>query len=64
MLEGTLELKDPDHPQAVLAADATARLLLEVHERRQQQLNDSTKAANNIVGRAAEDDQPALASGW
>lgn len=37
MLEGTLELKDPDHPQAIRAADATARLLLEVHERRQRQ---------------------------
>ncbi len=46
VLEGTLELKDPDHPQAVLAADATAWLLLEVHERRQQQAANLTSTTD------------------
>ncbi len=29
-----MELKDPEHPQAIAAANALARLLIEIHERR------------------------------
>ena len=35
-MEERIELKDPDHPEAKAAAEATARLLIDVHRKRQQ----------------------------
>jgi hypothetical protein len=36
-MDEELELIDPDHPDAQDAATATARLLIAIHEQRQQQ---------------------------
>jgi hypothetical protein len=33
-MEGKIELKDPDHPEAEKAAEATARLLIEIRDTR------------------------------
>lgn len=36
-MDESLELTDPEHPDAKEAATATARLLIEVHEQRSRQ---------------------------
>ncbi len=36
-MEGKIELTDPDHPEAEKAAEATARLLIQVRETRTKQ---------------------------
>jgi hypothetical protein len=36
-MEERIELKDPDHPEAKEAAEATARLLVDVHRKKQEQ---------------------------
>jgi len=33
-MEGKIELTDPDHPEAEKAAEATARLLMEIQEKK------------------------------
>jgi hypothetical protein len=35
-MEERIELKDPEHPEAKAAAEATARSLMEVHRKRQE----------------------------
>ena len=44
-MEHKIKLKDPDHPEAEKAAEATARLLIEVRENRSQQANNSDETA-------------------
>ena len=39
-MDGNIELKDPDHPEAEKAAEATARLLIEIRDTR---TNSQTK---------------------
>lgn len=43
-MDDKIELKDPDHPDAEKAAEATARLLIEVREER---AGSKTKETNN-----------------
>ncbi len=47
-MEGKIELTDPDHPEARKAAEATARLLVKVRERRSAQ--DATNAEAKSAG--------------
>jgi hypothetical protein len=44
VMDDKIELKDPDHPDAEKAAEATARLLIEVREER---AGSKTKETNN-----------------
>ena len=53
-LEGTLELKDPDHPQAIQAANATARLLVELHETRQRKEDEQIGTTDEKSGGDAD----------
>lgn len=39
-MDESLELTDPEHPDAQEAATATARLLIAVHQQRSRQIND------------------------
>jgi hypothetical protein len=45
-MEERIELKDPEHPESKEAAEATARLLIDVHRKKQERTQTECVSAS------------------